>query len=905
MYAAICLLCAAPATAQVVQRSVEPVVLTGSEIPQWSRLAATALCEPYPSGTTGGRDAHNGTSTVPPDVRTGVAVDQVVAFRWNGLAFVEIPVQVDEKFFYCLSNPPSEFAFYSGTDKELSYEWDVESWKKTDGQCNAQYPPSVGVTEDPVATFDDDDEIVFMASDAGLQAPAIAIPPLGTSNGIGITIIDPLDLATIRYVYLFLRAGGSAFDASNGYVDYVRDANADEWIDRYSIREDDPEILGVSNTGYGPNLPGTVCRTANYPGYPNVADGTPRASTDRFVRDGVTVSTDAYRWRASGRWMVRDIRVAKPGQPGVYGSDLIDRWKGRAFQQSPDSTISLVGFEDEQVNWEANSALLGERTGPVRAIRETWGADSGTNVTKTETFYRDAVTYRYHVRVHPIPPDGLYTSWDYNAGVVTTYYNLLKPNGVAIDGMNDDVGSVDGVFGIPAYFDAPDPTFNVPSAILNWEQMSAAGDTGSLVYIVELKGATTAVNPAVVPYYRDDKCLDDGTGDNPVPRPWPGEASTDQRVQDGYSAANGGTPYAQLTCDQKQGAWGAHGIHYFFSGDSDNAASPEVLTEIDAQQWQFMVPSAAPTNVGQRYGNVVIAPLQTVVLPLTGLPNLLAPSAAPGSATTDFETPVQIALGGSDLLTCDLTFSIVTPPAHGSLGAITNNACTAGLPSSDTATVIYTPAGGYSGNDSFTYKVNDGLFDSPAATVEIAVREAPVPTCANGPATGCLQPSEGGKASLKIRDHAADFRDRLVWKWTVGQATTFEDFGDPLTTSDYQICVYDSAGDTIARASAPAGGQCGDRPCWEDAGTKYFYRSRDRTPAVGLRSSVRLTLRPGLDRKARILAQARGVHLGLHPLPVDQPLTIQIKNSDGVCWEAIYSAPAKVNTDERFKDRAD
>src|SRR5262249_12406181 len=154
------------------------------------------------------------------------------------------------------------------------------------------------------------------------------------------------------------KAGGSSFTAANGYVSYVRDANADEWIDRYSLRADDREILGVSNTGYGPNLAGTVCRTASYPDYPAVPDGVSRASTDRFVRDGLTVSSDSYEWRASGRWMVRGLRVAKPGQPGVYGPDLIDRWKGRAFQQSPDSTISLVGFEDEQVNWEANSALL-------------------------------------------------------------------------------------------------------------------------------------------------------------------------------------------------------------------------------------------------------------------------------------------------------------------------------------------------------------------------------------------------------------------------------------------------------------------------------------------------------------------------------------------------------------------
>lgn len=37
----------------------------------------------------------------------------------------------------------------------------------------------------------------------------------------------------------------------------------------------------------------------------------------------------------------------------------------------------MVGFEDEQVNWEGNSALLGELRGPVRSIREVWGADLG------------------------------------------------------------------------------------------------------------------------------------------------------------------------------------------------------------------------------------------------------------------------------------------------------------------------------------------------------------------------------------------------------------------------------------------------------------------------------------------------------------------------------------------------
>jgi hypothetical protein len=600
-------------------RNAEPVILTGAKVPAWSGPAATVVCT---AGLPGTRNAHHGTTVAPP--ATGVPVNEVVAYRWDGTRFKEIPVQVDQLYPYCLSNENSETfgQYYSGTDYELTYAWDTESWKKTAGTCTAAYPSGEGPLADPVPTLDNDDEIVFMASDGGkLRAPPGAQLPAGATSGQSVVISDPLDPATVRYVYLARKASGSSFNTSNGYVSYVRDANADEWIDRASFADNDPLKLGSSNTGYGPNLSGPVC-------VPMLHD-----STDRFPRDGVTVSTPTYQWYASGRWMVRDMRVTKPGRPGMYGPDLIDRWKGRAFQQAPDSTISLVGFEDEQVNWEANAALLGERRGPVRAIREVWGADSGTNVTKTESFYRDAITYHYHVRVHPIPPDGLYTSWDYNRGVAAKYYNTIKTAGVDIDGVNDDQGNVDGVGNFPAYFDAVDPTFSPPSATLQWEEVSGFNDFGSLVYIVEMKGATSVENPAVVPYYRDDACLDDGTGDNPVQRPWPGESGSDARVLQGYCTANGKPANCHVCrtsaesaaggCDvdcalgQTQGAYASHGVHYFVTSDTDNAEAPSTLNEIDAQQWQFAVPTAAPTNVGDAYGNVVKVPLQAVVVPLT------------------------------------------------------------------------------------------------------------------------------------------------------------------------------------------------------------------------------------------------------------------------------------------------
>lgn len=634
-----------------VARDASPVVLTGAQLPGWSRLSAQGVAEPYPSGVQevgGERTAHNGTLVVPPDARTGVPVDEVAAYAWTGDAWREVAVQVDERFPYFLANGRSDFSFYSGTDQELTYAWapsahtdGEESWKKVFGTCEARYADPTTLEADiadatargvytpgpqerpedytramadPVAGLDDDDEIALQARDAGAMAPVGTPAPDGATDGQTVAVTDPLDPTATRYLYLFRQDGGSPFTWRHAEVRMERDADADRWLGRDDWAPDDPEKLGTSNTGYGANVPGPVC----------AADGTvARESKDRFPSDAMTVTTPTYRLRATGRWMVRELNIRRPDTldvpgrgEGLYGADLIDRWKGRAFQQSPDSSISVVGFEDEQVNWEANASLLGWRVGPVRAIREVWGADSGTNVTKTETYYRDADVYRYRVRVHPIPSDGLYTSWDYNKDSVERYYNLLNPEGVAVDGVNDDSGNIDElpVTGQPAYFDAADPTFDLPSAVDRPEQVAGKGENGSAVYVFEFTGPTSLTNATAVPYYRDDACLDDGTGDDPVVRPWPGEASTDERVTSGY-AALAGRPYESLACTDRQGAFASHGIHFFATHDSDNATVGVPLTEIDGQQWRYSVPMDAPRNVLAEYTPNVVVPLEPVVAP--------------------------------------------------------------------------------------------------------------------------------------------------------------------------------------------------------------------------------------------------------------------------------------------------
>jgi len=78
----------------------------------------------------------------------------------------------------------------------------------------------------------------------------------------------------------------------------------------------------------------------------------------------------------------------------------------------------------------------------------------------------------------------------------------------------------------------------------------------------------------------------------------------------------------KVTCDERQGAYGANGIHYFVTHDSDNAFLPLSTTEVDGTQWQIMVPTAQPKNVGDAYANTIRIPLIPLVVPIPSLPSL-------------------------------------------------------------------------------------------------------------------------------------------------------------------------------------------------------------------------------------------------------------------------------------------
>ncbi len=86
-----------------------------------------------------------------------------------------------------------------------------------------------------------------------------------------------------------------------------------------------------------------------------------------------------------------------------------------------------------------------------------------------------------------------------------------------------------------------------------------------------------------------------------------------------------------------------------------------------------------------------------------------APAAGNQAVITGVDTAKPITLTGSDADGDALTFTVTSGPAHGALSGV--------APS-----LIYTPGAGYSGRDSFTFKVNDGRVDSSFdGTVSITV----------------------------------------------------------------------------------------------------------------------------------------------------------------------------------------
>jgi hypothetical protein len=156
-------------------------------------------------------------------------------------------------------------------------------------------------------------------------------------------------------------------------------------------------------------------------------------------------------------------------------------------------------------------------------------------------------------------------------------------------------------------------------------------------------------------------------------------------------------------------------------------------------------------------------------------------------------------------------------------------------------------------------------------------------------------PFVAGKASILLVDKVNDAQDSLEWRWLHGTATSYFDYGTPLTTTEYALCIYDANG-LVLDANVPTGS------AWETGLRGFAYKSRTGTPD----GVTRIQLRIGADGKAKILVRGKGGSLSMPVLSaLAQPLRMQLRSSDGPCWEALYSAPPRKSSTGIFSDRAD
>lgn len=152
--------------------------------------------------------------------------------------------------------------------------------------------------------------------------------------------------------------------------------------------------------------------------------------------------------------------------------------------------------------------------------------------------------------------------------------------------------------------------------------------------------------------------------------------------------------------------------------------------------------------------------------------------------------------------------------------------------------------------------------------------------CTTAPLGGCKSST---KSILLVKDKTDNTKDKFVWKWILGTATSQTEFADPKTTAIYALCLYENSALSETIAILPS------NTAWKTISTKGFKYTDKNGTQQGI---TKVLLRGSAESKAKILVKGKG---SLLPDPVPAltlPVTVQLLNSDnGDCWEASYALP--------------
>ncbi|MEI9962515.1 MAG: Ig-like domain-containing protein [Limisphaerales bacterium] len=187
---------------------------------------------------------------------------------------------------------------------------------------------------------------------------------------------------------------------------------------------------------------------------------------------------------------------------------------------------------------------------------------------------------------------------------------------------------------------------------------------------------------------------------------------------------------------EADGVYGDAAYNAYLSGadtlpnDHDDVTVPGSFNWQDGLFGSFYLPSASPLIDAGTYSASSISDWTGYTSTTLATFTTQTSEAPEGDTTVDigYHYPALLAWAGNqplcpngtlhlnnynsnpDVFGSPLTYSVVSSPAHGSLS---------GTPSD----LIYTPDSCYEGDDSFTYKISDGLLTSPPATVTLTMAD--------------------------------------------------------------------------------------------------------------------------------------------------------------------------------------
>lgn len=150
--------------------------------------------------------------------------------------------------------------------------------------------------------------------------------------------------------------------------------------------------------------------------------------------------------------------------------------------------------------------------------------------------------------------------------------------------------------------------------------------------------------------------------------------------------------------------------------------------------------------------------------------------------------------------------------------------------------------------------------------------------CTPAPLGGCRVAT---KSLFLVKDNTSDdTKDKTIFKWIKGAATTQTEFSDPINTALYAVCVYEAGALSYSMVIPPG-------PAWTPIGSKGFKYKELTGSAQGVQKII---LKGSTDPKSKVLVKGRGLALPDPVPPLTMNVEVQVVNSDnGICWGTLFT----------------